>query len=178
MGPVFVFLAIMIAIAVAFYITLNAFSRVQKKGIGAKIAAVAVCIVAVAFTVAMADYLDASDRSVEYELYAVVELDRSHSSNPGDWYGIHEDEYDEYSAESYRSRYGEMWPELNVKEYSYIITFGQELRMLTYNVWDTIDIPIRTGLYQGKAILDEKYDPYTIYIYQIPKLKIDNYPWI
>lgn len=182
MGPVFVFIAIMIAIGIATYMTVSAFSRAQKKGVGAKITAMAVCITVAAFTVVAADYLDASNRTVEYELYAVVEVDTPHSSVPGErfWHGAYEErnggEGFFYSTEAKRSQYGESWPELNLSEYSYIITYGQELRLLTYNVWNTIDIPVRTGLYQGNAILCEEFNPYIIYIYQIPKLKIDNYP--
>lgn len=178
MGPVFVFMAIMIAIGIAAYLTVNAFSRERKKGVGAKITAVAACVAAAVFTLAVADYLDASDRNVEYTLYAVVELEKPHGMDAGEWDGIHEKEYDENYAQSFRSSYGEDWPELNVQEYSYIICYGQQLRSLTYNVWNTIDIPIRTGLLEGKAMFCEGYDPNTIYIYRIPKLKIDHYPWI
>lgn len=182
MGSFFVFIAIMVAIGIAAYVTVNAFSRERKKGIGAKITAIAVCIAAAAFTVSVADYLDPSDRTVEYELYAVVELDKAHSLRPGEefWIGAYERRNGRdclwYSTEGSQSTYGSDWPELNLSEYSYIICYGQKLRSLTYNVWNTIDIPIRTGLYQGKATFYDGFDPYTIYIYQIPKLEIDNYP--
>ena len=63
---------------------------------------------------------------------------------------------------------------MDFKHYSYVITYGQKIDKLTYNVWDTIDFPIRTGAKVGHMTLDEEFSPRMVYIYRIPKLRIEN----
>lgn len=74
----------------------------------------------------------------------------------------------------FESKYGFGWPPMDFDRYSYIITYGQKIESLSYNVWDTIDVPFRTGAKAGHMILDEAFSPEKVYVYQIPKLRIDN----
>jgi len=63
---------------------------------------------------------------------------------------------------------------LNFERYSYIITYGQKIEKLSYSVWDVIDTPIFTGAKVGHMFLEEEFNPSKVYIYRIPKIRIEN----
>ena len=63
---------------------------------------------------------------------------------------------------------------MDLENYTYIITYCQQIDSLSYNVWDTIDSPTYTGAYAGYMDLCDEIDPLAIYIYRIPKIRINN----
>ena len=134
----------------------------------------------------MSDYAYPFERKLEPELYAVIDVPAEHtpmgSNGCWDWYAVY-DEYGFYpgsrylTAENYYYHLGhivEDWPEYDLVHYTYIITFCQQIDSLTYNVWETVDSPFRTGAKAGHMVLDDKIDSTRIYIYRIPKMRIDN----
>ena len=66
------------------------------------------------------------------------------------------------------------WPPMDFDHYSYIITYGQRIESLSYNVWDMIDSPFLTGAKVGHMILEGEFFPDMVYIYQIPLIRIEN----
>lgn len=134
----------------------------------------------------MADYIYPFERKLNPELVTVVEIPPQHSpKGPNgcwEWYSVYE-EYGLYlgsrffTAENYyyyRGHIVDEWPEYDLENYTYIITFCQEIDTLTYNVWETVDYPIRTGAKDGHMTFKEEIHPTKIYIYRIPKMRIDN----
>lgn len=95
------------------------------------------------------------------------------------WHGAYE-EYGLYAESFYfnpnntNSIYGFGWPPMDFERYCYVITYGQKIEALSYNVWETIDEPIRTGAKVGHMVLKEEFSPEKVYVYQIPKVRIEN----
>lgn len=143
---------------------------------GIKVFTVIACIVTVGSFLCFGEYSYPYDRSVDMTLVAVVEIpdEAKHFKQPGVWYG----EYGEYGlypgSDTYHSNTVHRWIDADLEKYSYIVSLGQEVHSLSYNVWDTIDAPFFTGAKAGQIVLSEKFDGSKIYIYQIPKIRIDN----
>ena len=141
------------------------------------------CMVTLISLVLWGDYANPMNREVPLELYAIIDIPQEYAlENPGEkfWhsayeaYGLYaEARYFDPSPEAYM---GFCWPDFNFREYTYIIVYGQQMKSLSYNVWDTIDIPVRTGAKRGYAVLDDLFDGGKVYIYRIPKMRIDNDP--
>jgi hypothetical protein len=95
------------------------------------------------------------------------------------WHGAYE-KFGLYAESFYfnpnnnESIYGFGWPPMDFKRYCYVVTYGQKIDKLTYNVWETIDDPIRTGAKAGHMILDDTFCAEKVYIYRIPKIRIEN----
>lgn len=68
---------------------------------------------------------------------------------------------------------GVKWPELHVEKYSYVVTYCQKIDNLTYNIWDTT----QSGAKAGHIVFDEEITENKVYVYQIPKMRIDNANW-
>lgn len=129
------------------------------------------------------DYTNPMNRNVPLELYAVVNIPKEYIlNNPGEkfWhsayeaYGLYaEARYFDPNPESYM---GFSWPDFDFHNHTYIIVYGQQMKSLSYNVWDNIDTPVCTGAKQGYAVLDDTFDGSKVYIYRIPKMRIDNDP--
>lgn len=83
---------------------------------------------------------------------------------PGTW--IHPHEY-------YRL-YSDGWPEMDLQQYTYIITYCQEIESFSYNLGDVIDSPSYVGAKAGHMVLKDTIDPFKIYIYRIPRIRINN----
>lgn len=66
------------------------------------------------------------------------------------------------------------WPDMDFDNHSYIITYGQKIESLSYNIWDNIVDPVRTGIKAGHMKLAKEFSPEKVYIYEIPKLRIEN----
>lgn len=88
-------------------------------------------------------------------------------------YGLHAESL-YYNPNNRDDPYGIWMVPMDFQRYSYIITYGQKIESLSYNVWETIDAPVRTGAKEGHIVLSEEFHPEKIYIYQIPKMRIDN----
>lgn len=122
------------------------------------------------------------ERPVELELYEVLTVTGDHVLDyPGQafWHGAY-DAYglsagsEHFNTEDPNDNYS--WPPMNFEQSNYIITYGQEIERLAYNVWDKIDSPIHTGAYYGHLVLSESFSADKVYIYRIPKIRIDNDP--
>ena len=69
------------------------------------------------------------------------------------------------------------WPELDLEHYTYIISFGREITNLSYNMWKSKKPPILdlgTSFKIGVAEFGAKIDTSLVYIYRIPKMRIDH----
>lgn len=140
------------------------------------------CIAVLCFAL-LGDYVYPFERTIKPKLVAEFEVPEGYEAeSPGNpfWHGAYE-AYGLYAESLWfnpyntlESKYGFAWPPMNLKKYSYIITYGQKIKSLSYNVWDTIDEPFRTGAKAGHMILEETFIPEKVYVYQIPKLRIDN----
>ena len=122
------------------------------------------------------------DCQLEPELVAKVRLDPTHFPNGNiheSWHAIYES-YDGYPGtwihphEYYQMHTIDAWPAMDLENYTYIITYCQEIESLSYYMWRENNVPVRTGAKQGSLILKENIEPFTIFIYRIPKMRINN----
>ena len=128
------------------------------------------------------EYAYPFDRKVDPILIAEFEVPEGYELEyPGQkfWHGAYEQfglyaESFYFDPEEQNSVYGFGWPPMDFDSFCYIITYGQEIESLSYNVWETIDIPIRTGAKVGHMRLKEEFHAERVYIYQIPKVRIEN----
>lgn len=67
--------------------------------------------------------------------------------------------------------FGATMPQLDYKNHCYVITYGQKIETLSYNAWDIIDM---TGAKAGYITYQEEFYPSSVFIYEIPKIRIDN----
>lgn len=102
------------------------------------------------------------DESIYEPWHTVYE---AYDNCPGTW--IHPHEY-------YQSRAIDDWPEMDLENYTYIITYCQKIQSLGYYWWKENNIPTYTGAKEAHLILEETIEPLTIYIYRIPKMRINN----
>lgn len=119
---------------------------------------------------------------LEPELVAIVRLDPAYF--PGEniyepWHSVYE-AYDNYPGtwihpyEYYKSRAIDEWPEMDLENYTYIITYCQKIESLSYYPFRENNTPTYTGAKEAQLILGNKTEPLTIYIYQVPKMRINN----
>ena len=66
------------------------------------------------------------------------------------------------------------WPDMDFENHTYIVSYGQELVALTYNAWETVDYPHKTGAKAGHPVFGDVFEPNKVYIYEIEKMRIDN----
>ncbi len=139
-------------------------------------------LISLCLLVVFGKYVYPFERPVEAKLVAVLDIPEEFSlRSPGSeyWHAAYE-EYGLYAGSFHfdpsetSSPLGFEWPEMDLENYTYIITYGQEVESLSYNVWETIEIPIRTGAYVGHIHFKEHFEPNEVYVYQIPKMRIDN----
>lgn len=144
--------------------------------------AVCVCCFSIFITAEFGDYVNPFERTLQPTLIAEYDVPEEYEmKRPGErfWHGAYE-AYDFYAASFWfdpnnkQSRFGFAWPPMDFEHYCYIITYGQKIESLSYNVWETIDAPVRTGAKVGHMILDEEFLPEKVYVYQIPKVRIEN----
>lgn len=140
------------------------------------------CLVITSFCIAMfGDYVNPFERKVDTKLIAAFPLSEEYQSSfPGEqfWHGAYESWFP-YAESFYfnpesREKYDIPLPFFNFKQHSYIFTYGQEIDNLTYNVWNTIDYPLKTGAKVGNIVFKNEFIPQTMYIYEIPKIRIEN----
>lgn len=146
--------------------------------------AVACCVITLAGVLCLKDYVYPFERSVKFTLFASLDIPEEHrlpSAGSEFWHAAYE-EYGLYAESKYFnpketvSDLGFEWPQMDFEKHAYIITYGQQLVSLSYNVWEEIDIPIRTGAKVGHATLSDDFDPSKVYVYEIAKIRIDNDP--
>lgn len=128
------------------------------------------------------DYIYPFERRLEPVLVAEFEVPEEYELDyPGQqfWHGAYAQfglyaESFYFNPEDTSSIYGFDWPPMNFERYSYIITYGQEIESLSYCVWDTIDLPVRTGAKVGYMTLSDDFSPEKVYVYRIPRIRIEN----
>lgn len=140
------------------------------------------CCVTLLSVFLFCDYINPFERTVHPVLIAEFEVGKEYELDYAGqkfWHGAYE-QYGLYAESFYfdpdntQSVYGFGWPPMDFDKHNYIITYGQTIQKLTYNVWDTIDEPIKTGAKVGHMILNDDFSPSKVYIYQIPKIRIEN----
>lgn len=119
---------------------------------------------------------------LEPELVKIVRLDPAYYPSGNiyeSWHAVYE-AYDGYPGtwihphEYHQSQAIDEWPEMDLKNYTYIITYCQEIKSLSYYIWRENNIPTPTGAKEAHLVLEEKVHPLTVYIYRIPKMRINN----
>lgn len=119
---------------------------------------------------------------LEPELVAAVRLDPAcfpDGQISETWHAVYE-AYDGYPGtwlhphEQYQSRSMDAWPEMDLENYTYIITYCRKIESLTYNPWKENTVPVRTFAKEGHMILQDEIVPLTIFIYRIPKMRINH----
>lgn len=127
-------------------------------------------------------FLHSWECRLEPELVSVVRLDPAcfPSGNIFEqWHAVYE-AYDHYPGtwihphEYYKSRAIDEWPEMDLGNYTYIITYCQKIKSLSYYAWRENNVPTYTGAKEAHLVLEEKTEPLTVYIYRIPKMRINN----
>ena len=179
-----VFLVLLALLIISFLLCRRCIIKFRNRTI--KASAVALTAVQVFVTLIAVllggNYIYPFERTVEPIPHGVLVLPEDQVLNyPGEkfWHGAYE-AYGLYAESFYfdtsmeNPKYGLSWPTMDFEHYSYIITYGQKIDKLTYNVWDTIDIPVRTGAKVGHMTLEDEFSPEIVYIYRIPKLRIEN----
>lgn len=179
---IFMFLLTLLIVSILLcrHCIINLRNRTARTGV--VIITVAQIIVTLLLVVLLGDYVYPFERTLKPIPHGVLVLPEDQVLQyPGQkfWHGAYE-AFGFYAESFYfdpdgdNPKYGISWPPMDFEHYSYIITYGQKIDKLTYNVWDTIDIPVRTGAKVGHMILQDEFDPKMIYIYRIPKLRIEN----
>ena len=123
----------------------------------------------------LGNYVYPFERNISPRLVWEIEIPIENALKyPGEcyWHGA----YEKYGffAESFWFNPKEMhsiyelgieWPNMDFKKHNYIITYGQKISTLTYNVWETVDSPVKTGAYIGHMTLKDEFLAQKVYIY-------------
>jgi len=126
--------------------------------------------------VLLGDCIYPFERELEPILIAECELAADHIQEyPGEipWHGAYENAF-YFDMHTTQSHLGFEWPLLDLDHYSYIVTYGQKIESLSYNVWDTLDVEFESGVFAGHIVLDDEFFPEKVFVYQIPHIDIDN----
>jgi hypothetical protein len=144
-----------------------------------KIIALILIFVSFAVIVVVRDYVYPFERTVDVELVTEIELDEPLTEYWVDsWqafyegYGLYAASYSIVARFEGRRLDFEL-PEMNLEKYTYVVTYGKKIEKLTYNAWDTIYAPIRTGAKKGNIQFYEEFD-HKVYVYKLKKMRIDN----
>ena len=125
------------------------------------------------------DYLYPYNRELKPELVGVVETPEDVPVYGTPWNAVYE-QYGIYAGswlhphEQFFAVSESDIPEFDLENYTYIITYGQKIKSLSYNVWHVIDVPSYTGEKVGYMVLEDIVERNTIYVYRIPKMRINN----
>ncbi len=127
------------------------------------------------------EYVYPFERPVNLEQYAVANIPEEHTLSYPDWYAIYEkwgiypgSKWMDTESVSEPSRFGFDWPDMDFENHTYIVSYRREMTALTYNVWDTVDSPGRTGAKAGHPVFSDVFEPNRVYIYEIEKMRIEN----
>lgn len=181
---IFVLLGLLLLLLLTILITVKIIKRfsVRPCVLHEKILFASLWVVVICTIVLFIDFTNPLDRTLTPTLVAEFSVPEQYwLEYPGQkfWHGAYE-AFGLYAESFYfnpyekRSIYGFDWPPMDFKRYCYIITYGQKIESLSYNVWETIDAPIVTGAKAGKMVLCADFSPDKIYVYQIPKIRIEN----
>lgn len=138
-------------------------------------------IVVAALYVTRWEYIYPFERTVNLESYAVIDIPEEGTLSSPDWYAIYE-KWGIHSGSKWMDTEsifqphwrGFDWPDMDFENHTYIVSYGRELVALTYNVWDTVDYPYRTGAKDGHPVFSDVFEPNKVYIYEIDKMRIEH----
>ncbi|MBE6838148.1 MAG: hypothetical protein E7507_01210 [Ruminococcus sp.] len=90
------------------------------------------------------------------------------------WFSLRDEKYNGFFTEEYLDNFGVEFSDYDYKNYTYIVTFGHELKRITYSPKETKNrvMVVFPKQYIGKVVLD-KEDTGKIYIYRVKKMDID-----
>ena len=139
-------------------------------------------IVALLIIISLYDYTWPFDRSLTPVLVAEMDIPEEHTLDyPGQkkWHGAYKasgifPESLYFNPNDLYTWYGDPWPHMDFDRYNYIISYGQKIKSISYNVWDVIKYPSYNGAKSGYVEFCEEFNSNKIYIYRIPKVRIDN----
>lgn len=128
------------------------------------------------------DYIWPFDRSLTPVLVAEMDIPEERTLDyPGQkkWHGAYKasgifPESLYFNPNDLYTWYGDPWPHMDFDRYNYIISYGQKIKSISYNVWDVIKYPSYNGAKSGYVEFCEEFNSNKIYIYRIPKIRIDN----
>ena len=133
-------------------------------------------IMCLVITVLVRFLLSLFEFQLEPEFVAEIELDPSYSGRIyQDWHTVYE-AYDGspgtwvHPHEYYQSKSINEWPEMDLENYTYIITYGSRIDSLSYKVF----FGEEHGIKEGIMIFSQDHDPRTIFVYRIPKMRTNN----
>lgn len=180
---VILFLLVMLSLSVCLIRHCVYTHRQAKLKILKCVTAITCCILTIMAVFFLGNYVYPFERPLEPELIATMEVQHevlpcgSNGCKP--WYAVYgqyeilpDSRFGEY--EYYRDKCATQWPEYDLEHYTYIVAFCQQIDTLSYNVWDTVDYPLRTGAKDGHIVFQDEIHPTKIFIYRIPKMRIDN----
>ena len=152
-----------------------------------KISSVVLTLIAGLLTLTMYsslwEYTYPFEQEVDLQLYETIEIPTEHTLHGPksfNWHASYEEwgllfpESLYYFPEKTEDDLGFCWPEMDYEHYTYIISYGQKMESLSYNVWEIVRYPHVTGAKVGHAVLSDEFNPNAVYIYQIKKMRIDN----
>ena len=140
------------------------------------------CLLLIVFGGFVLQFVRSLECPLDPQLVAKVNVDSKCVSRENiytQWHAVYE-EYDQvygtwiHSHECYESFAIDPWPELDLENYTYIITYCQEIESLSYYRWREINVPVPPGAKEGHLVLKEEFEPFAIYFYRIPKMRINN----
>ena len=177
-------LLILISLIVTSVLLVSKYIVKRKKGIHSLkrcLCAVLCCCFTLVSIALFGDYVYPFERTLNPVLIAEFQVPPGYELDfPGEkyWHGAYK-QFGLYAESFYfdpenTDPYGIGWPPMDFDHFSYVITYGQKIESLSYNVWDTIDVPVRTGAKVGHMILQEDFSPEMVYIYRIPLIRIEN----
>lgn len=143
-------------------------------------------IIMIPIIIYLLNYVNPFDRKVNFSLYETITYENSRSVHDGkfypDWYGVYKWKiYD--SGDEVDSRWS-LWQfptqkEYDFSEHSYFVSYGRQIKNISYNVWEQDGCPIiDLGTEPKWSIVqfDSKIDPRKVYIYEIDRMYIDRKP--
>ena len=179
---VLIFLVLLVVVCIVFIIRCVKKYNHRALSTAYTITALLLVLITLLCIVCFGDYVYPFERHLDPILIAEFDVPSQYELEyPGQkfWHGAYE-QFGFYAESFYfdpdnpDTIYGFGWPPMDFERYCYVITYGQKIVSLSYNVWETIDEPIRTGAKVGHMILDDEFAPSKVYIYRIPKVRIEN----
>ncbi len=121
-------------------------------------------------------------RSLDPELIAEIRLDPSYfpkgvQNQP--WHAVY-GAYDGHNGtwvhhhEYCMERSLDPWPEMDLENYTYIITYDRKIESLSYYIWRENNTPVYTGAKEGILEYSEEVEPLMVFVYRIPKMRINH----
>lgn len=141
-----------------------------------------ICICALLLISHLLKYTNPCDKVITPQLFHSIRLEDDVSiPYPGlPWHAIYE-QYGLYAASFFIEpddetdhHFGFTWPEMDFKHHTYIVSYGWEIESLSYNIWETLDYPIKTGACVGHVVYTGDFQSNMVFIYELPKIRIEH----